>query len=88
MPLAHVSLPVTDLQASKAFYLDVLKPLGYGLFMELDSTVGMGPKNGNPDFWLHTCPDEKSSDAKTQKTHVAFRASSHSMVHAFHSAAL
>jgi catechol 2,3-dioxygenase-like lactoylglutathione lyase family enzyme len=88
MPLAHVSLPVADLQASKAFYLTALKPLGYDLFMELDSTIGLGPKNANPDFWMHKCPDEKKGDAKMQKTHVAFQASSRSMVHAFHEAAL
>jgi hypothetical protein len=88
MPLAHVSLPVTDLQASKAFYLNALKPLGYGLFLELDNTVGLGPKNANPDFWLHKCPDEKSARAKTQKTHVAFQAPSRSTVHAFHETAL
>jgi catechol 2,3-dioxygenase-like lactoylglutathione lyase family enzyme len=88
MPLAHVSLPVTDLQASKAFYLTALKPLGYEVFLELESTIGFGPKHDNPDFWLHKCPNEKASDAKTQKTHVAFRASSHSVVHAFHEIAL
>jgi catechol 2,3-dioxygenase-like lactoylglutathione lyase family enzyme len=88
MPLAHVSLPVTNLQASKTFYLNALKPLGYEVFMELDSTIGFGPKNANPDFWLHKCPDEKPSDVKTQKTHVAFRAPSRSTVHAFHSAGL
>ena len=88
MPLAHVSLPVTDLQASKAFYLNALKPLGYDLFMELDTTIGLGPKHANPDFWLHKCPDEKPDGATTQKTHVAFQAPSRSTVHAFHSAAL
>jgi catechol 2,3-dioxygenase-like lactoylglutathione lyase family enzyme len=88
MPLAHVSLPVTDLQASKAFYLTALKPLGYEVFMELESAIGFGPKNANPDFWLHKCPDEKASDAKTQKTHVAFQASSRSVVQAFHEIAL
>jgi catechol 2,3-dioxygenase-like lactoylglutathione lyase family enzyme len=88
MPLAHVSLPVTDLQASKAFYLTALKPLGYEVFMELDATIGLGPKNANPDFWLHKCPAEKSSNVKTQKTHVAFQAPSRSVVHAFHEIAL
>lgn len=88
MPLAHVSLPVSDLQASKAFYLNALKPLGYEIFMEFDNSIGMGPKRANPDFWMHKCRDEKSSDAKVQKTHVAFQASSRSVVHAFHEIAL
>ncbi len=88
MPLAHISLPVANLEASKAFYLNVLKPLGYELYLELESTIGMGPKNDNPDFWLHKCPDEKNKDAKTHKTHVAFKASSRSVVHAFHEIAL
>jgi catechol 2,3-dioxygenase-like lactoylglutathione lyase family enzyme len=88
MPLAHVSIPVSDLKASKAFYLNALQPLGYGLFMEVATTIGMGPKYGNPDFWVHKCPDEKDGDAKLQKTHVAFQASSRKVVHAFHEAAL
>jgi len=44
MPLAYISLPVTSLKASKAFYLDVLKPLGYEVYKEFDTVIGKCPK--------------------------------------------
>jgi catechol 2,3-dioxygenase-like lactoylglutathione lyase family enzyme len=87
MPIAHISLAVTDLKASKAFYLALLKPLGYELYKEFDMVIGLGPKQGAPDLWLHKCPDEKPG-ATVHKTHVAFQASSQQKVHAFYEAAL
>ena len=87
MPIAHVSLPVADLEASLAFYLDVLKPLGYEIFHKLEETAGLGLKNGDPDFWLFRCPE--AAESKTiAKTHVAFQGSSQEEVAAFHAAAL
>jgi catechol 2,3-dioxygenase-like lactoylglutathione lyase family enzyme len=91
MPLAHISLPVTDLKASKTFYLSLLKPLGYEIYKEFDAVIGMAPKMGAPDFWMHVCPEaeKKAGGAlKVQKTHVAFQASSKGDVHAFYEAAL
>ena len=86
MPLAHVSLPVTSLAASTDFYLAALKPLGYGVFMKLDATVGMNTKYAGPDFWLHACPEAKEKGVS--KTHVAFVGSSKRAVQEFYDAAL
>ena len=89
MPISHVSLPVADLDASLAFYLDALKPLGYGVFMKIEQTAGLAVKYSGPDFWLHRCPDSDEKDEeKISKTHVAFQGSSHKMVDAFYAAAL
>ena len=87
MPLAHISLPVRDLQASKAFYLATLAPLGYTVFREFESVVGLAPKNAAPDLWLHKCPEEKES-ATVSKTHVAFLGNSQGQVQKFYDAAL
>jgi catechol 2,3-dioxygenase-like lactoylglutathione lyase family enzyme len=86
MPLAHISLPVSSLADSTAFYTTVLAPLGYTVYLSLDETVGMGPKYGNPDFWLHHCP--KDGKEGLSKTHVAFAAPSQKAVHAFYEAGL
>jgi len=56
MTIAHVSLPVTSLSASKSFYLATLAPLSYTVFMSLDNAIGFGPKWDGPDFWIHKCP--------------------------------
>ena len=52
--LDHVGIPVSDFARSKAFYLKVLAPLGYGLVMEVSSEetggsshAGFGP-DGSP----------------------------------------
>jgi catechol 2,3-dioxygenase-like lactoylglutathione lyase family enzyme len=91
MPLAHVSLPVSSLSASTAFYTTLLAPLGYGIYLSLEETVGMGPKYGAPDFWLHHCPTQKEGEKAgggVSKTHVCFNASSQKQVKAFYEAGL
>jgi catechol 2,3-dioxygenase-like lactoylglutathione lyase family enzyme len=88
MPLAHISLPVTDLAAATDFYLAALKPLGYTTFMKLDTTIGMNVKYAGPDFWLHQCPEAKKKGEGVSKTHVAFVGNSKKAVHAFYEAAL
>lgn len=87
MPISHVSLPVTDLKASKAFYLATLSPLGYSVFGEYGNAIGLSPPRAGPDFWMHLCPERKAG-TEVQKTHVAFYASSKHKVHAFYDAAL
>lgn len=86
----HLTLPVGDYAASKAFYLQALEPLGYGLVMELtreqvpqlpvEVTCGLGVA-GKPDLWLRPAAD-------VVPTHVAFVAESRAAVDAFHAAAL
>jgi catechol 2,3-dioxygenase-like lactoylglutathione lyase family enzyme len=49
--LNYVSLPASDRQRSKRFYVETLSPLGYGLLMEHGiSGVGFG-QAGNQAFW-------------------------------------
>jgi catechol 2,3-dioxygenase-like lactoylglutathione lyase family enzyme len=78
--LDHIGLNVRDIEASKAFYLKALEPLGYGVFREFGHSVGL-QADGQPDFWLHQRGEPSAP------VHVAFRAD-RSTVDAFHAAAL
>lgn len=66
MTIAHVSLPVTSLSASKSFYLATLAPLSYSVFMSLDNTIGFAPKRDGPDFWIHRCPGEAEKEKEIE----------------------
>lgn len=89
--LDHLTIVVSDIERSKAFYLAALEPLGYVTVMELtreqipslpvEKTVGLGV-GGKPDVWLRP-----SADAITP-THIALRADDRETVDAFHRAAL
>ena len=56
----RLSLPVTDLDRSAAFYDDALKPLGFTRVMEVDEpeagyrAVAYGPSPDRPVFWVGT----------------------------------
>lgn len=50
MPIAHIGLSVSDMKASRAFYLSALAPLGYKVYKESEHFVGMAKLA--PDFWL------------------------------------
>lgn len=88
MPIAHISLPVSSLSSSTAFYLSALKPLGYDIFMKLEDTVGLTVKYDGPDFWLHQCSHSKGAGNGVWKMHVAFKGSSERVVKEFYEAAL
>jgi catechol 2,3-dioxygenase-like lactoylglutathione lyase family enzyme len=75
----HISVLVTDLERSVAFYTKALAPLGYTLIMKFDGGAGFGVE-GQPDFGIFA---GKPSD----KLHVAFRAAGRGVVRAFHEAA-
>lgn len=87
----HLSLPVSDVEASARLYAQALAPLGYSVVMSVSreqipqlpfsQTVGLGAK-GKPDLWLR--PARHAIDA----THVAERAERRKDVDAFHAAAL
>ena len=80
----HIGLSVSDYQASKAFYLEALAPLGYGLVMEVAQAGpagGLGAA-GKPDFWI------AGGGPTTPHTHIAFRARDRATVRAFYDAAL
>ena len=85
----HLTLRVRDYEASKAFYLAVLAPLGCEAVMEFappgaGKFCGLGVKP-KPDFWLAT---EESAHPPPTGQHLAFAARTRAEVDAFHKAAL
>jgi predicted lactoylglutathione lyase len=78
--IAHTSLTVSNYHKSKAFYSQVLAPLGYHNNMEFGESAGFNDGK-NTDFWIHK--------AKTVvPTHLAFEARNRKQVADFHKAAL
>jgi catechol 2,3-dioxygenase-like lactoylglutathione lyase family enzyme len=84
----HVGIGVRDYAASKRFYAAALRPLGFGLVMEvpLEHTGGRGvagfgaaPK---PEFWI------SGDTPNTPPVHVAFRVEARQVVDEFHAAAI
>ena len=49
----HVGLGVSDLEESKAFYEQALRPLGYRLLMERDGSAGFGRDGNNVEAVCH-----------------------------------
>ena len=81
----HVSIQVSDLEQSAAFYEAVLAPLGLTRFVERPGTVGFGKRY--PEFWLNCRPDGQRQPAGTG-AHICLRAPDAEAVTAFHTAAL
>ena len=81
----HLSIAVSDLSRSAAFYEAVLSPLGYSRLVEREKTVGFGKRY--PEIWLNHRPDMTPADPDTGH-HVCLRASGSEAVDAFHAAAL
>jgi catechol 2,3-dioxygenase-like lactoylglutathione lyase family enzyme len=86
--LDHVGIPVSDFIRSRAFYLSVLRTLGYDLVLEVsseetggESHAGFGP-SGHPQFWIGTGKPVRG------RVHFAFSAKNREAVRAFHAAAL
>ena len=77
----HVGLGVRDLEESKAFYRQALRPLGYQLLMERDGSAGFG-RDGKPDLWIHV------NRPVSGPTHVAVASPDRATVDAFHAAGL
>jgi catechol 2,3-dioxygenase-like lactoylglutathione lyase family enzyme len=89
MIIDHLGFGVSDYARAKAFYLEVLAPLGITLVMEVRPEQSEGKvwacgfgKGGKPEFWI-------GSDGKTTPpAHVAFVTESRAAVRAFFEAAL
>jgi catechol 2,3-dioxygenase-like lactoylglutathione lyase family enzyme len=77
----HLSLNVSDVAASRAFYEAALAPLGYAVVMEWDGRVAFGPA-GRPIFFIGR------RDLAQTGLHIAFAAKDRAAVDAFHAAAL
>jgi catechol 2,3-dioxygenase-like lactoylglutathione lyase family enzyme len=71
VPIDHVNVPVSNLEASRAFYTAALAPFGYKLVHEGDSSLGFGRGDGGDD-------DEpfavRLGDRPDRGTHIAFTA--------------
>jgi catechol 2,3-dioxygenase-like lactoylglutathione lyase family enzyme len=83
--IAHVSVGVKDLEASRAFYAKALEPLGMKEVRARETTVGFGKTF--PEFWLNRRPDLPRLDVDTG-AHVCLGARTAEAVDAFHRAGL
>ncbi|MGE0120960.1 MAG: VOC family protein [Dongiaceae bacterium] len=83
----HVSLGVTDLERSRAFYDAALKPLGMTRIFDHDGGLGYGA-GGKPTFWIGTPLDAGRPARAGGGTHIAFGAADRKAVDEFHRAAL
>jgi catechol 2,3-dioxygenase-like lactoylglutathione lyase family enzyme len=83
----HVSLGVTDLERSKAFYDAVLKPLGVTRLFNYDGGLGYGVRD-RANFWIGTPFDAGRPARAGGGTHVAFTAASRKAVDEFYRSAL
>jgi catechol 2,3-dioxygenase-like lactoylglutathione lyase family enzyme len=84
----HIGLAVSNMERSKAFYLNALKPLGIGVIAEVsaeetggDAHAGFGREN-KAFFWIGGGAKPKGG------THVAFTARTRAEVDSFYRVAL
>ncbi len=77
----HIGIGATDLDASKAFFLEALAPLGVGVVMAFPDAVGLGPP-GKPALWL------SPAGSTPAPLHLAFTADTRSKVDEFHRRAI
>jgi len=81
----HVSVAVSDLARSTAFYEKVLAPLGLTLMVPLDDRAGFGKRY--PELWLNHRPGLVPVPQDTGN-HLCLRAPSDAAVAEFHALAL
>jgi catechol 2,3-dioxygenase-like lactoylglutathione lyase family enzyme len=77
----HIGIGVSDLKASKAFFLRALAPLGVGVVMEFPDAAGLG-RGQKPSFWLG------ATEGEPLPIHLAFAADDRKQVDAFYREAL
>lgn len=81
----HVSIPVSDLARSAAFYDAVLAPVGLARLVTRERTVGYG--KAYPEFWINLREGHRAP-AGDPGAHICLRAATEAAVGAFHAAAL
>jgi catechol 2,3-dioxygenase-like lactoylglutathione lyase family enzyme len=82
----HISVAVSDIGHSAAFYEAVLGALGLAKVVDLSPrTVGFGKKY--PEFWLNA-REGLAPQPETTGIHICLRAPSEEAVREFHAAAL
>jgi catechol 2,3-dioxygenase-like lactoylglutathione lyase family enzyme len=77
----HIEIGVTNLEASKAFFLEALAPLGVAVAMEVSDAVGLG-QDHKPSLWLG------AAAVKPAPLHLAFAAENRAQLDEFHRRAL
>lgn len=83
--LHHLSIAVSDLERTAAFYDAVLKPLGYTWVFADDEAVGYGYEGGDDKLCLKRATHVM---VPGEGSHLAFTATPPNQVHEFHAAAL
>ena len=78
----HVAFGVSDYEASKAFFLKALEPLGVVVVHEGPLGVEMSPPNSKASLCMGRATEQPA------RLHLAFRADSRGQVDAFYRAAL
>jgi catechol 2,3-dioxygenase-like lactoylglutathione lyase family enzyme len=81
----HVSIGVADIARSKKFYDAALKPLGFTLLSDGESSLGYGEKA--VQLWLGAAKKPVKADTESG-LHFCFSAKDRAAVDAFHAAAL
>ena len=81
----HVSIGVADIARSKKFYDAALKPLGFTLLSDGESSLGYGEKA--VQLWLGAAKKPVKADMESG-LHFCFVAPDRKAVDAFHAAAL
>ena len=77
----HIGIGVSNLEASRAFFLQALAPLGVGVVMDVSDAVGLG-RGQKPSFWLG------ATDHRPVPIHIAFSAETRTQVDAFYRSAI
>jgi len=78
----HLGINCSDLDASAAFYDQVLGVLGHRRLMDFGTAIGYGSES--PCFWISAWEGEEPN----REIHVAFTAPDAEAVRRFHAAAL
>ncbi|MBL8689818.1 MAG: VOC family protein [Rhodospirillaceae bacterium] len=84
----HISIGVSDMARSRAFYDAVLATLGFKRVMTFDAFAGYGTDDGYPRFCINPPLDKTKKAAPGPGTHICFQAPDRKSVQAFHAAAL
>ena len=83
--LDHVSIGVSDIAKTKAFYDAALKPLGYSCLSSGETSLGYGADAAR--FWANLSESPVPADPNSGQ-HFCFAAPTRKGVAAFHQAAL
>lgn len=81
----HVSIGVSNLERSAAFYAAILEPLGLVQIVATETRVGFGKRY--PELWLNLRPGMPRV-AEDTGAHICLRARTKEAVSRFHAAAL